>query len=95
MDFNTLYESFEDFREIGKISQLLLEIDKGLTGKMSQDRFYTKAAKEILIGETATIYLSDGGYSRLYVTYEKKPHVWLDRDLSLAPVITRWDALIK
>jgi hypothetical protein len=77
-----------------QLCKALRDVDLYLTGKDDNRRHDRKDAEALLSGEPWLIYLSDGGYSRLVVQVvdPDQPPVWIDRGLSTASAIARWDA---
>ena len=90
-------EDYDALAAPGLVDQLceaLRDVDLYLTGKDDNRRHDRKDAEALLGGEPWLVYLSDGGYSRLVIQIvdPDQPPVWIDRGLSTASVIARWDA---
>lgn len=90
-EFEALMDLADDAAEVRKLSQLLENSDKYLTGKVNpQGRYYMEEAERVLHADTADLHLADGGYSRLAVTFLTPPFIWLDKGLSTERVVERW-----
>jgi len=99
LDFDAADKLSSDPTYINQWVTAVTDLDRTLTGHfncrcdLSRD---ITSCKEMLDGDTWEVYLSDGGYSRVYIdVYNGDGFVRLDRILSLAAVKTNWDRLAK
>lgn len=91
-DYDALLGSMENPKEVRRLAGLIGDVDEYLTDKRRPlDSRYDGDALTLLEEGRAVIHLSDGGYSRLTLAFDI-PHVlWIDRGLSSAKVVERWE----
>lgn len=77
-----------------ELESALFRLDQYLTGKTDGRREDKHYFFELIVNNrTFLVHLSDGGYSRLTITFEDGNPVVLDRSLSREPVKKKWAAL--
>ena len=91
-DYDALTLAMESEEEISLLAAMIQDLDLYLTGskRATLDRYHHDAL-QVLQADTAIVHLSDGGYSRLMLSYVEKGHIWLDRSLSTPRVISRYN----
>lgn len=91
-NYDVLIEKAESPKEVSRLSRMIGDVDEYLTGnRRPSDSRYNRDASELLEGGRPVIHLSDGGYSRLTLSMDRKPHMWIDKGISTKRVVEKWE----